>query len=74
MIDECYVKSRDYCKSIEILSKLYRCFLQYNSTVDSNWKKGQGHMWDSEVLHIGANNGMQNKYTLQVSGFLNVGR
>ena len=49
-------------------------FLQYNSTVDSNWKKGQGHMWDSEVLHIGANNGMQNKSTLQVSGFLNVSR
>ena len=46
-------------------------FLQYNSTVDSNWKQGQGHMWDSEVLHIGANVGMENKYTLQVSGFLN---
>jgi len=27
-------------------------------------------MWDSEVLHIGANAGMENKYTLQVSGFL----
>ena len=46
-------------------------FLQYNSTVDSIWKQGQGHMWDSQVLHIGANVGMENKYTLQVSGFLN---
>lgn len=45
-------------------------FLQYDHIVDSNWKQGDGHMWDSTVLHIGANNGMENKYTLQVSGFL----
>ena len=45
-------------------------FLQYDDVVDSHWSQGDGHMWDSEVLHIGANNGMQNKYTLQVSGFL----
>lgn len=25
---------------------------------------------DSEILHIGANAGMHNKHTLQVSGFL----
>ncbi len=45
-------------------------FLQYDDVVDSNWKQGDGHMWDSEVLHIGANNGLHNKFTLQVSGFL----
>ena len=45
-------------------------FLQYNDVVDSHWSQGDGHMWDSEVLHIGANNGLQNKYTLQASGFL----
>ena len=44
-------------------------FLQYDNVVDSNWKQGDGHMWNSEVLHIGANSGMENKYTLQVSGF-----
>jgi len=44
--------------------------LQYNDTIDTHWKKGDGHMWDSNVLHIGANVGMENKFTLQVSGFL----
>lgn len=44
-------------------------FLQYNDIVDTHWKQGQGHMWDSDVLHIGANNGMEDKFTLQVSGF-----
>ena len=45
-------------------------FLQYNDNIDTHWKKGNGHMWDSEVLHIGANAGMEDKYTLQISGFL----
>jgi hypothetical protein len=39
----------------------------YNTSVD--WKAGDGVVWDSEVLHLGANAGMENKYTLQVSGF-----
>lgn len=45
-------------------------FLQYDDKIHTHWKKGDGHMWDSEVLHIGANAGMENKYTLQISGFL----
>jgi hypothetical protein len=45
-------------------------FLQYDDTVVSNWGAGDGFLWDSSVLHIGANAGMENKYTLQVSGFL----
>lgn len=36
-----------------------------------NWKAGEGFIWSSEVLHLSANAGMKNKYTLQVSGFLN---
>jgi len=35
-----------------------------------NWLAGDGFIWDSEILHLSANAGMQNKYTLQVSGFL----
>ena len=46
-------------------------FIQYGDTVSTHWKQGQGFLWDSEILHLGANAGMQNKYTLQVSGFLN---
>jgi len=35
-----------------------------------NWSAGDGFVWDSEILHLSANAGMQDKYTLQVSGFL----
>jgi hypothetical protein len=45
-------------------------FLQYDNTTVSNWKRGTGFMWDSSILHIGANAGMEDKYTLQISGFL----
>jgi hypothetical protein len=39
-----------------------------NST---HWKQGEGFLWDSEPMHIGANIGLTNKYTIQISGFLN---
>jgi hypothetical protein len=35
-----------------------------------HWIKGQGFIWDSEPLHVSANVGFQDKYTMQVSGFL----
>jgi hypothetical protein len=40
----------------------------YKTSVD--WQAGDGFLWDSDVLHLGANAGMENKYTLQISGFL----
>jgi len=49
-------------------------FIQYerdgawhNST---HWNAGEGWMWDSSHLHVSANAGMRDKYTLQISGFL----
>jgi len=45
-------------------------FIQYDDQVSTHWHKGEGFLWDSEVLHLGANAGMENKYTLQISGFL----
>jgi hypothetical protein len=45
-------------------------FLQYNKTVVSHWKKNTGYMWDSEVLHLAVNAGLEDRYSLQVSGFL----
>lgn len=45
-------------------------FLQWNDNVHTHWKAGEGLLWDSDILHLGANAGLQNKYTLQVSGFL----
>lgn len=35
-----------------------------------NWAQGEGIMWASDTPHIGANVGLTDKYTLQVSGFL----
>jgi len=49
-------------------------FIQYQTDsgykTSVEWKQGFGFMWDSNVLHLSANAGMQNKYTLQISGFL----
>ena len=36
-----------------------------------NWKAGTGYLWSSAVLHLSANAGMKNKFTMQVSGFAN---
>jgi hypothetical protein len=50
-------------------------FLQYQINNDwhnsTHWKANQGFVWDSNHLHLSANAGMNNKYTLQVSGFIN---
>jgi hypothetical protein len=50
-------------------------FIQYideQSTyqTSTDWRQGDGFLWDSKPLHLSANAGMQNKYTLQISGFL----
>ena len=46
-------------------------FLQYNDVIAPKWKAGEGYMWDSEVDHLSCNAGLDPKYTLQISGFLN---
>ena len=45
-------------------------FIQYDNEISVKWQAGDGFIWDSTHLHLSANAGMQNKYTLQVSGFL----
>jgi len=49
--------------------------IQYNDNENwatyTHWKQGEGLLWDSTVEHIGANIGLNDKYTLQLSGFLN---
>ena len=50
--------------------------LQYKSeelnqwVTSDNWRAGDGYIWDSKPLHLSANAGMKDKYTLQISGFL----
>ena len=50
-------------------------FIQYEKDDEwhnsTHWKAGEGWMWDSNHLHVSANAGMRDKYTLQISGFLN---
>jgi len=45
-------------------------FIQYSDQVSTHWKAGDGFLWDSSILHLSANAGMQDKYTMQISGFL----
>ncbi len=40
-------------------------------TTSDNWKAGDGFMWSSKPLHLSANAGMKDKFTLQISGFYN---
>jgi hypothetical protein len=49
-------------------------FIQYVDSADHmhtsvGWSAGEGFLWDSSILHLSSNAGMQDKYTLQVSGF-----
>jgi len=45
-------------------------FVQYNDEISTHWQAGEGLLWDSSILHLSANAGMHNKYTMQISGFL----
>ena len=45
-------------------------FVQHDDAVFTHWMAGDGYIWDEDILHLGANAGMENKYTLQVSGFI----
>lgn len=45
-------------------------FIQYDNEVFTHWKMGDTLIWDSSVLHLGANAGFEPKFTVQISGFL----
>jgi len=38
---------------------------------NTHWKAGDGFLWNSDVIHLSCNAGLTDKYTLQISGFLN---
>lgn len=46
-------------------------FLQVEDKVVTHWKAGEGFIWDESVYHLSSNAGLEPKFTLQVSGFLN---
>ena len=35
------------------------------------WNAGEGYIFEEENIHVSANAGLSNKYTLQISGYLN---
>ena len=56
--------------NIQLLDWKKGHFLQINDTVITHWKANTGYMWDSNVLHLTANAGLEDRYSLQISGFL----
>lgn len=63
------VRANIYLESYR-LGHLIQFYHDDKIQTDVDWQQGQGWLWDSSILHLGANAGMQPKYTLQVSGFL----
>jgi hypothetical protein len=52
------------------LGHLLQYTLEHQHHASTKWQAGDGFLWDGDVLHLGANVGMQYKYTMQISGFL----
>lgn len=50
-------------------------FIQYQLDgkleTSTDWRAGEGFLWDSDLQHLSANAGFNDKYTMQISGFLN---
>ena len=45
-------------------------FIQFNDKVFTHWKELTGFIFNQDIPHLSANCGMQDKFTLQLSGFL----
>ena len=46
-------------------------FLQCNDDIYTHWKCGDGLIVDREQYHLSANAGVEDKHTVQISGFMN---
>ena len=46
-------------------------FLQCEDEIITHWKKNTGYIFNNQVLHLSSNAGLEDKVTLQVSGFYN---
>jgi len=44
-------------------------FLQCEDEIITHWKKNTGYIFNNQVLHLSSNAGLEDKITLQVSGF-----
>ena len=46
-------------------------FLEFDKEPHTHWKANEGFVFNKEVTHLSANAGLEDKYTLQISGFYN---
>jgi len=46
-------------------------YLEFDEEPYTHWKANEGYILNDEVIHLSANAGFEDKYTLQVSGFYN---
>ena len=46
-------------------------YLEFDEQPHSHWKANEGYLINNEVIHLSANAGLEDKYTLQISGYYN---
>ena len=46
-------------------------YIEFDEQPHTHWKANEGFVLNQEVIHLSANAGLEDKYTLQVSGFYN---
>jgi hypothetical protein len=46
-------------------------YIEFEEKPHSQWKANEGFIISEEVTHLSANAGLEDKYTLQISGFYN---
>ena len=46
-------------------------YLEFDKEPCTHWKANEGYILNKEVIHLSANAGLEDKYTLQISGFYN---
>ena len=46
-------------------------YIEFDEISYSNWKANEGYLINNQVIHLSANAGLEDKYTLQISGFYN---
>ena len=44
-------------------------YLEFDEQPHTHWKANEGFILNSQVIHLAANAGLEDKYTLQISGF-----
>lgn len=44
-------------------------YLEFDEEPCTHWKTNEGYIFNNQVIHLSANAGLEDKYTLQVSGF-----